>query len=139
MTNSVEDYLSEDEMKEIAREAFTTHCAEAFRTDHERIFSNAAHKIVWEEVDKIVDGDLAALIAEKTKGAITKLDTYTVFRQKGVYERQDSAGYLVLAASVEKHKERIGNRVIALAETITKTDVMEALEAGDFTFKLSLT
>ena len=139
MSINIEDHLSADEMKEIARDAFAAHCAETFRTDHERIFSNAAHKIVWAEVDKIIDGDLAALIAEKTKGAITKLDTYTVFRQKGVYDRQDSAGYLALAAAVEKHKERIGNRVIALADTITKTDVMEALEAGDFTVKLSLT
>jgi hypothetical protein len=136
---NIEDHLSADEMKAIAADAFAAHCAEKFRTDHERIFGNIAYQMVWDEVDKVIDGDAAEIIAQRVAEVIPKISEFTVFRRKGIYEKQDSPGSIELKAAVERHRGAIGERVACLAGEITKQDLLEAIQDSKFNFKMSLT
>jgi Tfp pilus assembly ATPase PilU len=79
MPINIEDHLTAEEMKQIARDAFSEQCAEKFRTDHERNFGNVAHKIVWGEVDKLIDGNIAEAIAQRVAEIIPKVSEHTIF------------------------------------------------------------
>jgi hypothetical protein len=137
MPVNIEEYLSEGEMKNIAREAFTAHCAEVFRKDHERIFGNVAHKMVWDEVDKLVDGDITEAIAKRVAEIIPQISEYTVFRAKGIYDREESPGQTALRAAVNRHAATLGERVAYLAGEITKQDVIDMLLDSDLTLQIS--
>ena len=139
MDIDISEHLSADEMKQIAADAFAAHCAEKFKSDHERIFGNVAHKMVWAEVDKLVDGNIAEIIAKRVAEIAPKISEHTLFRRKGVYDREDSPGAIELKAAVQRHRDLIGERVAYLAGEITKQDLLEVIQDGDFNFKMSLT
>lgn len=137
MPINIEDHLTAEEMKQIARDAFAEQCAEKFRTDHERIFGNVAHKIVWGEVDKLIDGDIAEAIAQRVAEIIPKISDYTVFRAKGVYDRDESPGQTAIKAAVKYHECALRDRVAHLAKTITKQNVIDLLVDSDLTLQIS--
>lgn len=58
---NVLDYLTDEQMQEIAANEFRRLCVETYRTDHERIFSNAAYKTVAKIVDETFDGKMHEL------------------------------------------------------------------------------
>ncbi len=132
-----EDYLSEARKQEIAETAFRDICEEKFRNDAERIFSNAAYKAVWRVVDEAFDGNTAALVAEKIPAILEGLSEYSVFRAKGVYDREESPGQVALKAAVERHKDTLGERIAYLAGEVTKQDVIDMLLDSDLTLKIS--
>ena len=132
-----EDYLTEERKQEIAETAFRDICEEKFRSDAERIFSNAAYKAVWNVVDEAFDGKTAQMVADKIPGIIEGLTEYNVFRAKGAYEREDSPGQIALRAAVERHKGTLGERVAYLAGEITKEDVVNLLLDSDISLKIS--
>lgn len=132
-----EDYLSEDRKQDIAEAAFRDICAEQFRNDAERIFSNAAYKAVWAVVDREFDGKAADLIAQKVPEILAGLSEYSVFRAKGVYDHEGSPGHIALKDAVERHKGTLGERVAYLAGEITKQDVIEMLLDSDLTLKIA--
>ena len=137
MDFNVKDYIDEAECKQIARDAFREFCIDKFRSDAERIFSNAAYVSVRKMVDEAFDGQAEALVVENMKRVIKQLSTHTVFGSKGIYDTSDTEGRKALNAAVKKYNERIENRVAALIDTITKDDVIEALADADISFRLA--
>lgn len=137
MNVSIEDYLNESEMQEIVRNAFADHCANVFRDDHERIFGNVAYKMVWQEVDKLIDGDIAEAIAKRVAEIIPELSQYAVFRAKGIYDREDSPGHIALKAAIAENKTTLVERVAQLAMDVTKQDVIDLLLDSDLTLQVS--
>lgn len=132
-----EDYLSEDRKKEIAEAAFRDICAERFRNDAERIFSNSAYKAAWAVVDEMFDGKAADMIAAKIPAILDGLNEHAVFRAKGIYDREESPGQTALKEAVERHKNTLGERVAYLAGEVTKQDVIDMLLDSDLTLKIS--
>jgi hypothetical protein len=137
MDIKIEDHLSEGEMKQIASDAFARYCAEKFRDDHERIFGNVAHRMVWDEVDKLIDGNVSGAIAERVAEIIPKISEYAVFRAKGIYDREESPGHAALKAAVGRHAGTLSERVAYLAGEITKQDVIDMLLDSDLTLQIS--
>jgi|GEM_PF-1612880 len=137
MTFDTKDYLDEDEMKSIARQAFKEHCLDKFREDHERIFGNVAHKMVWEEVDKAVEGDIAEIIAKRVKAVMQGISLHTIFRPKNVWEKSDSAGQIEMNRAVSANRDIINTKVVEAAAGITTQMVFDAMADGDFNFTLS--
>ena len=130
MTN-VLDYLTKDERKRIAAEAFREMCLEKFRADDERIFSNAAYHAVWKIVDEQFDGKAAEMIAEKIPVIIEELSSYSVFRQPNRWEAT-SVALQVLDQCVRNNTDAIDAAVKTAAESITKQDIMDTLLEGEF-------
>lgn len=137
MEIKLEDHLTECEMKNIAAEAFRDSCLQLFKDDHERILGNVAHKIVWDEVDKVMDGNLQSVLVAKVKEVVTKMSEFSIFRQKNVWEKEDSVGQQMLNEAVRSQKTRIENKVVKVAEELTKEDVLELLADSDLFFKLT--
>jgi transcription termination factor NusB len=120
-------YLSEEERKSIAEDAFRQHCAANFKADAERIFSNTAYHAVEKLVNEAHDGKTAEIIAEKTLEVINRLSEYTVFGRKDSWEKQDSEGYKALNDAIIRHKDAIDERLKKIIDELDPVELTEML------------
>lgn len=138
MEINIEDHISSEEMKAIAIEQFSLVCAEAYRTDHERILSNTAYHIVMAEADKIIDGDIVEIITKKTVELIDDLSQYCVFNRKSLRGEDDSAGVKVMDKAVKENAALINEKVVEAISNISKDDVIDNILDADFEIKFNL-
>jgi len=122
-----EDYLSEDERKEIVADVFRNMCINSFKKDAERIFSNAAYNAVFNIVNDTFDGKAAQMVAERTQKIIRELSPYTVFKRKDYWEKEDSHGYQVLNEAISNNKELLNNKIAEIIDEIDKGDLRQTI------------
>lgn len=106
---NIDDYISEAERKEIARDCFRQICLDKFKDDHERIFSNAAHHIVMDEVSRAFDGKHVEHLKCKTIEVINGLSAFTVFDKGSAYSHE-GAGYAALKLAVHENQKHLNER-----------------------------
>ena len=120
MEINVKDYLSELEIKGIVEQELRYKIKQSFDLNNiERIFTNSAYGIVWEEVNKSIDYDMTEFIKNKVIEVINSLSNYSVFRDKGdyVYGRdKDSIAQEYLNQYVEENKNIIRDRVVEIMQ-----------------------
>lgn len=129
MEINFEEYLSENERKDIVADVFHSMCVETFKKDAERIFGNAAHATVLKIMNENFDGKAEELVAAKAIELIGKLSEYSVFKRKDHWDREESAGFrhlnTVVAEAKPLIKERIEQLIAALDPAVLKETVME--------------
>lgn len=113
-TFEINDYLTETDKYELARDAFKTLCINKFKTDAERIFSNAAYTAVAEMVDQQMDGNLSEIIRDKAIGVINKLSSVSVFSPPNAWDRESSKGFDILQKHLDDSAPLIKARVEAI-------------------------
>jgi hypothetical protein len=123
-----EDYLSEDERKEIIKGVFHAKCLEAFDKGAERIFSNAAYHVVYQIIDGQHDGNVAEIIAKKAISVIENLSDYSVFRPSDPWGNKQSKAYDVLMESIEKARPNMEARIGVLIDELDENDIRESLK-----------
>lgn len=114
---NVEDYIDKDQI----REMIILEIEGIIKKDAERLLSNAAYHVVWEAVDKALDNSAKELIKEKTIEIIKGITSYSVFRRKDYFEKEDSEAFKILRSSVIENSDLI------------KQKTKEAIELADFT------
>lgn len=79
----IDEYLSENERKEIAKEAFKDACIGKFKDESEvkRIISNSAYDIVYDLVDKQFDIKLETILKDKVHEIVTNLTAFNIFKK----------------------------------------------------------
>jgi len=128
MELKIEDYLSEEEIKEIAKQAVIIKVREAIRKDDlARIISNSAYHFIWKVVDEQIDGNLIDIIKEKTIKIINELSSYCIFRQRDAWQNEDSKAYTYVQQAIEDNKEVIFNRVKESMMNINTEVIMDRL------------
>jgi len=128
MELKIEDYLSEEEIKEIAKEEVTRQVRQAIRKDDlDRIISNSAYNFIWKAVDEQIDDDLITLIRDKTIKIINELSSYCIFRQRDAWQNEDSKAYTYVQQAIEDNKEVIFNRVKESMMNINTEVIMDRL------------
>jgi hypothetical protein len=128
MELKIEDYLSEEEIKEIAKEEVTRQVRQAIRKDDlDRIISNSAYNFIWKAVDEQIDGNLIDIIKEKTIKIINELSSYCIFRQRDAWQNEDSKAYTYVQQAIEDNKEVIFNRVKESMMNINTEVIMDRL------------
>jgi hypothetical protein len=131
----IEDYLSEEEIREIAKEEVIRQVREAIRKDDlDRIISNSAYKFIWKAVDEQIDDDLIDIIKDKTIKIINELSNYCVFRQRDAWQNEDSKAYTYMQQAIEDNKEIIFNKVKEIMMDIDKEKIMS--EAYDIIYQV---
>lgn len=134
---NLDDYLSEQEKKDIAIEVFRGHCLEKFQKDSERIFSNAAYTTVAKLVDEQIEregGNLDQIIRDKAIQIIGKLSEHSVFKRADHWEKEESAAYKFLQKAVDDNAGLINTRVIELFKAIDQDDL--AMRVADLTYRV---
>jgi hypothetical protein len=131
MEIEVKDYLSESEIKEIVQQELRLKVRQQFDLNNiERIFSNSAYHIVWEEVNKSIDYDVTEFIKNKVIQIINELSEYSVFRDKGdyIYGRdKNSIAQDYLNQYVEENKNIIKDRVIEIMQGLDSEKLNDQL------------
>lgn len=127
MEINFEDYLSEQERKDIVANVFMAKCQARFEQDAERIFSNAAHESVFRILNEHFDGEMASLIAEKAKKVIGELSGFTVFRRKDHWEKEESEGYKALQTAVAESKQLLRDKIASIIEAMDKAELRETV------------
>lgn len=141
----INDYLSKEEIKEIAEQELRAAFREQFRkeADVERVLTNLSLEYAHALVAEQWDGDFDELLRQKVHEAIEKGVGYHVFRRKNAWDRTESPAVAILDEEcknsrplirecVEKHireypfheleKEEIGDVIYdVIMERILKT------------------
>ena len=121
MKINVEDYLSREDIVETIREQLCY----AIKKDSERILSNTAYGVVFEAVDKALDGQMQETIKTKVIEIIGKLSNFELFREKNAYGDPQSFGMAVLNNAIEENRPVIKARV---KEVVDNFDINKIIE-----------
>jgi hypothetical protein len=107
---NIDEYLSHEDKKRIAEQVWRERLDAKFKSDNERIVSNAAYDIVREMCESIVP-NFNELLTEKVKGVITKLSAHTVFSPPDAWDRKATVGWTMMNEVVLAKRQRLENRV----------------------------
>ena len=132
MTNKIEidlnDYISQEDRVQMARDVFKAECARHVQADFERILSNSAYFMVGELVDQHFDGSMIEVLKENAIRVIKDLSSHTVFSPPSAWDRSASKGFTFMQESLEALKPAIHNRVHEVIATYSSEDLRELIE-----------
>ena len=105
MEIDVKEYLSEEDMKRIAEDAWREQCHAKFITDKERILSNTAYQIVYRLVDEHFNENLEQILRDKVIKIINEMSAFNVFKQKDVWGKEESVATKLMNQVVVENKD----------------------------------
>ena len=114
MDIKIEDYLDEQEIKEICKDALYQKIREDMRKlNVNDIIANISYAEVAAMVDKYVGEDdfCKKEIPQKVHRVIDELSTYTVFRKADAWERGNSIAYDIMQEECRASRPRIKARI----------------------------
>lgn len=117
----IEDYLSKEEITEMIRYRLN----DAIRKDSERILSNTAYGVVFDAVNKALDGQMQETIKAKVVEIIGKLSNFEIFRKKNAFGDPESFGMTVLNDALEENRPVIKARVKEVVENFDINKIIE--------------
>lgn len=125
MEINIEDYLTDDEVKEIiaseVREQ-TRHAFNSKRLDPNTLLQNAGHYAVFSAIDEHIgeNGYAKKQVERETRRVINELSAYSVFGDRGNYPHyRTSVAQKHVDEATEKHRDIIDKRVIEGLEDIS--------------------
>lgn len=119
----VEDYLTEEEIKEIVKDEVRSSIRSNNEGDLTRIIKNASHYWFHDIVSEVMGENFNEKIEEQVKEILSKVSTYTIIRD-GSYGENPSKAYLLIQEYVEKHKSILENRVKEKIENLSEFNVL---------------
>ena len=114
MDIKIEDYIDEQEIKEICKDALYQKIREDMRElNVNDIIANISYAEVAAMVDTYVGEDnfCKKEIPQKVHRAIDELSTYTVFRKADAWERKNSIAYDIMQEECRASRPRIKARI----------------------------
>lgn len=128
MNINIEDYLSDDEIKQIVKEEFRNKVQENLRRNGVTTWiANLGYQNVLEIINTEIP-EYESLVKEKTKEVIEGLTSYSVFRKKGLVDNEDSLGQKYLEQAVENNKEIINQKIINIFNELAEKDIAYEIE-----------
>lgn len=128
MNINIEDYLSDDEIKQIVKEEFRNKIQENLRRNGVTTWiANLGYQNVFEIINTEIP-EYESLVKEKTKEVIEGLTSYSVFRKKDLVDNEDSLGQKYLEQAVENNKEIINEKIIDIFNELGKRDIAYEIE-----------
>lgn len=128
----IENYLTENEKHDIARQVFKDLCAAKFSKDFERIISNAAYDCASKIVEDSIGESMNEMIADKAKVIIDELKAFTVFKKPDVWDRDSSKAYKVLMDCVYEERDLIKEKVNKAIQNLSKKDAIDIIKSKEF-------
>lgn len=128
ITIDIDNYLSEEDKEEIARDLFKEELRKGFlaKPDHkknienyERVISNSVHYFLEEEIDSIVGQDHKELIEKKVKTHLSKDNlSYILFRNKSPWNSEPSVAQKMMDEIVIENRGLAENKIKKALENI---------------------
>lgn len=123
-----EDYLSDEERKEIVRNVFEKKVYETLnRSSADVIISNAGYEVIFKAVDELIGESATKLIEKKVVQIIGDMSSYCVFRDDS-YGGKKSKAHILMENAVEDNKSLINCRVKAVISGMTDENFKYEIE-----------
>ena len=119
----VDDYLTEDEIKNIVIDEVRSSVRSRSEENLTRIIKNASHYWFHDIVSEVMGENFNEKIEEQVKEILSKVSSYTIIRD-GSYGEKPSKAYLLIQEYVEKHKSILENRVKEKIENLSEFNVL---------------
>ena len=119
----IDQYLTEEDKRQICREKFADVARMKCKDDFERIITNSAYSIVRDEVDKVFDGKMQEFLIQRVEKVVKELSAFTVFNKPDAWDKTSSKGYDLLQQAVQDVQPLIVGRVVALIEGMSAEDL----------------
>jgi hypothetical protein len=110
---NIDEYITEEEKKLIAKEAFKEACWLKFKDENQvqRIIENSAYGIVYKMVDDTFDNNLTIVLTDKVQHLILNMQQYNLFRKPDVWSTEPNSAYQILERALIDNKELIESTV----------------------------
>lgn len=128
ITVNVDDYITEEEKRDIAKSAFHAVCVQKAKDDFERILSNAGYDLVEREVNEAFDGNMRETVKKKAIEVINSLSHLSVFRPKNAWDKEETKGWAYLQSALDENRELIHDKVVEIIQGISSESIREILE-----------
>ena len=119
----VDDYLTEDEIKDIVIDEVRSSVRSKNEENLTRIIKNASHYWFHDIVSEVMGENFNEKIEEQVKEILSKVSSYTIIRDVS-YGEKPSKAYLLMQEYVEKHKSILENRVKEKIENLSEFNVL---------------
>ena len=119
----VDDYLTEDEIKDIVIYEVRSSVKSRNEENLTRIIKNASHYWFRDIVSEVMGENFNEKIEEQVKEILSKVSEYTVIRD-GSYGGNQSKAYLLIQEYVEKHKSILEDKVKEKLENLSEFDIL---------------
>lgn len=128
MTINIDDYLTEEEKKEIIIQQFAAVATKSSIDEVARVITNEGYYIVVNALNEVFDGDVEKAIKDKAIQNINKMSEYLIFRRPDAWEREHSKGWEILQQCMTDNKDLINQKVVDHIEGINKNHLQGCLE-----------
>ena len=129
--SEIEQYLSEDEKKEIALRVFEDKLRTSFSTaEAERVVTNMAYELAEKLVSQNISKEFEQAIQTKLPEIIDDLSTYVVFSRGddyGAFRKEPTLAWKTVDEWVKKNNAQIEDRVIEIVAGIDKATLREEI------------
>jgi hypothetical protein len=131
---NINEYITEEEKKLIAKEAFKEACWLKFKDENavQRIIENSAYGIVYKMVDETFDKNLTTVLTDKVQHLILNMQQYNLFRKPDVWSREPNSAYQILERILLDNKDLIESTVVEKLPEATiqaiKADLKEYIQ-----------
>lgn len=124
------DYITDEQKREICEDAFREQVRRTARADFERILSNAGYAIVHKAVDEAFDNKMAETVKDKAIEVIEGISAGTVFRAPNAWEKEPSVAYTHLQAAMAQARPAVIARVQEIVAAISEDRLRDMIESS---------
>ena len=133
MTINIDDYVSEDEKKQIAIEVFREECKKQSSEDFERIVNNSAYHVVWKSVEECFEVNTIDMLREKVVAIINKMTFSHVFAIPNAWDRKANMPYQEIVNCVREYRPLLNEKIEKAMHNMPNKEmrpvVIEAMKA----------
>jgi hypothetical protein len=110
---NIDEYITEEEKKLIAKEAFKEACWLKFKDENavQRIITNSAYDIVYKMVDEHFNLNLELMFEDKVVETINTMNWFHLFKKPDAWSRESNSAYQILERALLDNKELIESNV----------------------------
>lgn len=127
-----EDYLTEEDKKEIAKDVFRKEVQKEMRDNGSlsTFINNVGYKMIFNMVDDQMDIDSKQLVTDKVKELLSKdMTTFMVFKTSDNYGQRKSVAQQILEDTVNENKNLIQQRVKDVLTNMEERKVFDLIES----------
>lgn len=124
---NVEDYLSQEEIKEMCRE----HVRTLLKSGGERVATNMAYHAAYKLVDDAFTAEDVELLRQRVKKIVTEVSSFHLFREPDVWDKEPSLAYSALQEATMENIPALQERV---AQVMREYDVESAVFSNNDVF-----
>lgn len=126
LTVEIDDYLTEDDKRELVKDAFRDEVRSKIRSEYDMntFINNLSYANVVEQVNKVVP-NYEDKLRDKVAEVVDGLTSYTVFyKGSSIYGKEESSvGNEMIGELVKENRDVLNTKVLAIIEDLDNYDI----------------